>query len=70
MAKKPGKGGDVTFLYAILAFLFVVRKKLHIWNPETKLDKIDMFLEESFEFEDLTEFDLVLPDIDLSSGQT
>ena len=53
-----------------LAFLIAVRKnKWHFWNPETKLDKIDLFLEENFDFENLTFFDLIWPYIDLSLGQ-
>ena len=40
-----------------LSFLIVRRKKWHYWNPETKLDKIDMFLDKKFSF---WKFDLLL----------
>ena len=55
-----------------LEFLIVVRKnKSHFWNPETKLDKTGMFLEEILDFENLTFFNQAWPYIvDLSSGQT
>ena len=40
---------------AFLAFLTVVRKnEYHFWNPETKLEKIGMLLEENFDFENMT----------------
>ena len=43
------------------AFLIAVFKnQQHYWNPETSLDKIDMFLEEIFYLENLTSFDLEL----------
>ena len=42
-----------------LALLIAVRKnKSHFLNPETNLDKIGIFLEETFEFETLTFVDL------------
>ena len=51
---------DVFFLMQFLVFLVVVRKnKEHFWNPETKLDKISMFLEEIYDSENLTFFELV-----------
>ena len=53
MDPKPGKGDDVTFLNSVFfAFLIVARQKeCHFWNPETKLDKIGMFVKEFLGFE-------------------
>ena len=42
--KKTGKG-DAIFEMKFLAFLIDARKnKSPFWNPETKLDKLGMFL--------------------------
>ena len=44
MAKKTDTGNDVTFWNASFVISDVVRQnKWHFWDPETKLDKIDMF---------------------------
>ena len=56
MAKNLVKVMTSLFEMPFLAFLIAVRKnKSHFWNPETKLNKIGIFLEEIFDFEN---FDL------------
>ena len=61
--KKTGKGDNVTFWKAVVASLIVVRQnKGHFWNPEMKLDKMDMFKKINFEFQNVT----FLPDFDLN----
>ena len=56
MVTKPGKGVYVTFFKIhFLAFQIVVRKnKCHFWNPKTELDKMGMFLDNNFDYENLT----------------
>ena len=48
------------FEMQFLALLIFAREKSHFWNPESKLDKIAMFLEENFQFSNMTTFDLTL----------
>ena len=54
--KKQVNVDDVTLhLMQFLAFLIDARKnEWHFWNPETKLDKIGMFLLGNFEISSLT----------------
>ena len=71
MAKKTGKGNDVTFEMQFLAFLIAYVKINNIflesWD-KTGQDK--HVFEENFDCQNLTFFDLVWPYIDLSSFQT
>ena len=54
MVNKPGKVMSL-FELRFLTFVIVVRKsKSHFWNPEIELDKMGVFLEENFEFRNLT----------------
>ena len=55
LAQKPIDSNDVIFETGFLEFLKVVRQnKCHFRNPETKLNKIGMFLKENFDFQNLT----------------
>ena len=67
--KNTGKGDAVTFGNEIFGisdcrtYILCYIKNMNIYyiflNPETKLDKIGVFLEENFDSENLTFFDLV-----------
>ena len=55
MAQKPINGNDVIFLNLIFGIYYCrTAKQCHFWNPETKLNKIGMFLKENFDFQNLT----------------
>ena len=57
MAQKPGKGNGVTFLNPIYGTSRCrTSKQMTFWNPDTKLEKIGVFVKESFEFRNLTFF--------------
>ena len=66
---KTDKGNYVTSLECSFDISICHTWKWRFWNPETKLDKIAMFSYKLFEFENSTKFDLVWPNIDISSGQ-
>ena len=66
MAEKLGKCDNVTSLIRFSAFLIVEpQNKWSLWNPDTKLRKIDMFFKRKMDFKAWH----FLPEPDLALGQ-
>ena len=64
MARKPGSGNDVTFLNLFFGISKCrMTKQMTFLNPEMKLDKIDMWSKEKFDFQNLTFLTRTWPDL-------